>query len=366
MQSQSATPTQARSRTREVVVVTGAGAGLGRAIVQAFARRGAAIGLVARGQDRLEDARREVEQLGGQALVLPGDVADPATTERAAAQTEAAFGPLDVWVNDAMTTVFAPFHLMSPEDFKRVTEVTYLGFVYGTLAALSRMRPRNHGTIVQVGSALAYRSIPLQSAYCGAKHAIVGFTDSIRSELIHDHSQVHLTVVQMPALNTPQFTWCKSRMPRKAQPVPPIFQPEVGAEAVYWAAHQRHREVFVGWPTARAIWGQRLLPGLLDHLAARLAWDGQLYDGAPPADQPNDLYQPVPGHQAAHGAFDDRARTSSWEMQLTTRASYLATAVYGLLGPLARAAGRAREQTTSVNGRVASEGQRGPTVPAYR
>ncbi len=279
----------------EVVVVTGAGAGLGRAIVQSFARRGAHIGLVARSHERLDDARREVESLGGKALVLPGDVADPATTSRAADQTEQAFGPLDVWVNDAMTTVFSPFHQMSADDFRRVTEVTYLGFVYGTMAALQHMRPRNEGTIVQVGSALAYRSIPLQSAYCGAKHAIVGFTDSIRSELIHDRSAVHITVVQMPALNTPQFSWCKTNMPRKPQPVPPIFQPEVGAEAVYWAAHQRHREVFVGWPTARAIWGQRVVPGLLDHLAARLAWDGQMYDGARAPDRAGGPVSASPG-----------------------------------------------------------------------
>jgi len=328
--------------TPETVVVTGAGAGLGRAIVHSFARRGAHIGLVARGRDRLEDARREVESLGGKALVLPGDVADPATTETAAARTEETFGPIDVWVNHAMTTVFSPFHEMSGEDFKRVTEVTYLGFVYGTMAALKRMRPRNHGTIVQVGSALAYRSIPLQSAYCGAKHAIVGFTDSIRSELIHDRSQVHVTVVHMPALNTPQFSWCKSNMPRKAQPVPPIFQPEVGAESVYWAAHQRHREVFVGWPTARAIWGQRILPGLLDHLAASMAWDGQLYDGPVDRDRPVDLYEPVPGHQAAHGDFDSRAQSSSWELQLTMQASRVTSAVNAGLGLLIRALARPR------------------------
>jgi short-subunit dehydrogenase len=344
-----------QSQNPEVVVITGAGAGLGRAVVQAFARRGAHIGLVSRGEERLQDAKREVEELGGKALVLPGDVSDPETTERAAAQTEAAFGPIEIWVNDAMTTVFSPFHQMAAEDFKRVTEVTYLGFVYGTMAALKRMRPRNRGIVVQVGSALGYRSIPLQSAYCGAKHAIIGFTDSIRSELIHDHSDVHITVVQMPALNTPQFTWCKSNMPRKAQPVPPIFQPEVGAEAVYWAAHQRHREVFVGWPTARAIWGQRLLPGLLDHLAARLAWDGQMYDGAAPANQPNDLYAPVPGHQGAHGEFDSRARTSSWEMQLTTRASHIATAVYRVFAPLARAAAGARERELTPPASLARE-----------
>jgi len=307
-----------------------------------------------------------VESLGGQALVLPGDVADPATTEEAAARTEAAFGPLDVWVNDAMTTVFSPFHEMSADDFKRVTEVTYLGFVYGTMAALKRMRPRDHGTIVQVGSALAYRSIPLQSAYCGAKHAIVGFTDSIRSELIHDGRHVHLTVVQMPALNTPQFSWCKSNMRRKAQPVPPIFQPEVGAEAVYWAAHQRHREVFVGWPTARAIWGQRFLPGVLDHLAARLAWDGQLYDGARDAAAPIDLYQPVPGHQGAHGAFDDRAQSSSWEIQATMQASWLATAISGAVGLLVRALGAGPTAAASPNGRVLAEGQRGQAVSAHR
>jgi short-subunit dehydrogenase len=273
----------------EVVVVTGAGAGLGRAIV------------------------------------LPGDVADPETTERAAARTEEAFGPIDVWVNDAMTTVFSEFHEMTPEDFRRATEVTYLGFVYGTMAALKRMRARDHGMIVQVGSALAYRSIPLQSAYCGAKHAIVGFTDSLRSELIHNQSHVHVTVVHMPALNTPQFTWCKSTMPRKPQPVPPIFQPEVGARAVYWAAHQHHREVFVGWSTARAIWANRLMPGVLDHVAARMGWDGQMYDGSRDPDQQVDLYEPVPGHQGAHGAFDDRARTQSWEMELTMRLSWLGT-----------------------------------------
>jgi NAD(P)-dependent dehydrogenase (short-subunit alcohol dehydrogenase family) len=327
------------SHHTEVVVVTGAGAGLGRAIVQSFARRGAHIGLIARGVERLEDARREVELLGGRAMVLPGDVADPATTEQAAARVEETFGPIDIWVNDAMTTVFSPFHQMTADDYRRVTEVTYLGCVYGTMAALKRMRPRDRGTIVQVGSALAYRSIPLQSAYCGAKHAIVGFTDSIRSELIHERSHIHMTIVQMPALNTPQFSWCKSNMAHQAQPVPPIFQPEVGADAVYWAAHHQHREVFVGWPTVRAIWGQRFMPGILDHLAARMAWDGQLYDGPPDPDRPVDLYEPVPGRQAAHGDFDARALTASWETQLTTRASWLATGLTGVVGLALRAFG---------------------------
>ena len=318
----------------EVVVVTGAGAGLGRAIVQSFARRGAHIGLVSRGHERLEDARREVEAAGGKALVLPADVADAEAVEAAAAKTEQEFGPIDIWINDAMTTVFSPVKEMTPDEFKRVTEVTYLGFVYGTLAALKRMLPRDRGTIVQVGSALAYRSIPLQSAYCAAKHAMVGFTDSLRSELIHDGSHVRLTVVHMPALNTPQFEWCKSRMPRKPQPVPPIFQPEVGAEAVYWAAHHHRRELFVGWPTVKAIWGQRFIPGLLDRYLAKMAWDGQMYDGQRAPNPPVDLFEPVPGHQEAHGAFDDRARASSSELWLTTRVPWGALAGAGLVSVL--------------------------------
>ena len=309
----------------EVVVVTGAGAGLGRAIACAFARRGASIGLVARGRERLEAARREVEQLGGRGLVLTGDVADPSTTEQAAARTEEAFGPIDVWVNNAMTTVFSPVAEMTPEDYRRVTEVTYLGFVYGTLAALKRMRARDKGSIVQVGSALAYRSIPLQSAYCAAKHAMLGFTDSLRTELIHDRSPVRVTVVQMPAINTPQFGWSKSRMPRTAQPVPPIFQPEVCAEAVYWAAHRDHREVFVGGPTLRAIWGQRLVPGVADHLAAP-AWEAQLTGQPEDPDRPNNLYTPVEADVGAHGAFDAQAAWSSLEFDLTRRGSSVLSA----------------------------------------
>jgi hypothetical protein len=234
------------------------------------------------------------------------------------------------------------------------------------MAALNRMRQRDHGTIVQVGSALAYRSIPLQSAYCGAKHAIVGFTDSIRSELIHDGSHVRITVVQMPALNTPQFSWCKSNMRRKAQPVPPIFQPEVGAEAVYWAAHQRHREVFVGWPTARAIWGQRFLPGVLDHLAARTAWDGQMYDGAQDPNRPVDLYEPVQGHQGAHGAFDDRALSSSWEIQLTMQASWLATAASAVAGLVLRAVSGASSSSSSSSTLAPAEVPHTQALPAHR
>jgi NAD(P)-dependent dehydrogenase (short-subunit alcohol dehydrogenase family) len=318
------------SNSPEVVVVTGAGAGLGRAIVQAFARRGAHLGLLARGQERLAEAQREVEALGGRAVVLPADVADAAAVETAAAQAEASLGPIDIWINNAMTTVFAPVRAMTPAEYQRVTAVTYLGCVYGTLAALQRMRPRNRGTIVQVGSALAYRSIPLQSAYCAAKHAIVGFTDSLRSELIHDGSQVRVTAVHLPALNTPQFRWCQSRMPRQAQPVPPIFQPEVGAAAVYWAAHHHRRELLVGWPTLQAVWGQQLIPGLLDRYLATMAWDGQMTTQAQDPNRPNNLFAPVPGRFGAHGDFDDRAADRSYALWATTHRSWLAAAGAGL------------------------------------
>lgn len=223
----------------EVVVITGASAGVGRATVREFAKRGARIGLLARGRDGLEAARREVEEAGGRALVLAVDVANAGAVETAAEEVEREFGPIDIWINNAMASVFSPIKDMTAEEFRRVTEVTYLGVVHGTLAALKRMFPRDRGTIVQVGSALSYRSIPLQSAYCAAKHAERGFTDSLRSELIHDGSKVHVTMVQLPALNTPQFGWVKSRLPRKSQPVPPIFQPEVAAEAIYWAAHEK-------------------------------------------------------------------------------------------------------------------------------
>src|SRR5512145_2901551 len=252
-------------RTRpEIVVITGASAGVGRATVRAFARRGAHIGLIARGRDGLEGARQEVEALGGKALVLPTDVADADQVEAAAAAVEEQLGPIDIWINNGMVSVFSPIKEMTCEEFRRVTEVTYLGYVYGTLAALKHMLPRDRGVIVQVGSALAYRGIPLQAAYCGAKHAVQGFNDSLRCELLHDGSNVRLTMVQLPALNTPQFSWVKSRLPRKPQPVPPIFQPEVAAEAILWAAHQRRAEVYVGWPSAKAIVGNKLAPRLAD------------------------------------------------------------------------------------------------------
>src|ERR671938_474508 len=265
----------ADTQTPEVVVITGASAGVGRATAIAFARRGAHIGLLARGHDGLEGARRDVEAAGGRALVLPTDVADPTQVEAAATQVEETFGPIDIWVNDAMASVFSPIKEMEPEEFRRVTEVTYLGYVYGTLAALKRMLPRDRGVIVQVGSALAYRGIPLQAAYCAAKHAIQGFVDSLRSELIHDGSNVRVTMVQLPAMNTPQFSWVKSRLPREPQPVPPIYQPEVGARAVYWAAHNERRELYVGWPTVKDIVGNQLEPAFADWYLAQTGYDAQ-------------------------------------------------------------------------------------------
>lgn len=292
----------------QVVVVTGATAGVGRAVVREFARKGASIGLIARGQERLEAAKAEVEQLGGKAIAISADVADSDAIEKAADQVERELGPIDVWVNDAMTTIFAPVDQITPSEFKRATEVTYLGFVYGTMAALKRMKQRNRGTIVQVGSALAYRSIPLQSAYCGAKHAMVGFTDSLRSELIHDRSGIHLTAVHLPAMNTPQFSWCRTRLPRQPQPVPPIFQPEVAARAIVWASAHKRREVFVGWPTVKAIYGQDVAPGYADHYLAKNGYDGQETDQPISPERPDNLFEPATGDYSAHGNFDDRAR----------------------------------------------------------
>jgi NAD(P)-dependent dehydrogenase (short-subunit alcohol dehydrogenase family) len=300
----------------EVVVVTGASAGVGRATVRKFARHGARIGLLARGIDGLKAARKEVEELGTEALIIPTDVANADQVEAAAAQIEAEFGQIDIWINNAMTSVFSPIKQMTPEEFRRVTEVTYLGYVYGTLGALKRMLPRDRGVIVQVGSALAYRGIPLQAAYCAAKHAIQGFCDSLWCELLHDSSNVKVAMVQMPALNTPQFGWVKSRLSRKAQPVPPIFQPEVAAEAIYFAAHNPRREFYVGLPTVRAIVADKIAPGLLDRYLARTGYDSQQYDGAEDPKRPDNLWQPVPGDHGAHGAFDSRAR--SWSPQLCT------------------------------------------------
>ena len=302
------------NRAPEVVVITGASAGVGRATVRKFARQGARIGLLARGVDGLNAAQREVEKLGGEGLMIPTDVANAEQVEAAAEKIEADLGPIDVWINNAMTSVFSPIKKMTAEEFRRVTEVTYLGYVYGTLAALKRMLSRDRGVIVQVGSALAYRGIPLQAAYCAAKHAVQGFCDSLWCELLHDNSNVKVTMVQIPALNTPQFSWVKSRLARKAQPVPPIFQPEVAAEAIYFAAHNPRREFYVGLPTVGAIVADKIAPGLLDRYLARTGYDSQQYDGAENPNRRDNLWQPLPGDHGAHGAFD--ARASNWSPQL--------------------------------------------------
>src|SRR5919198_2691325 len=298
---------------RETVVVTGASAGVGRAVVREFASRQANVGLIARGREGLEGARREVEEAGGRALVLPADVSDAEAVEAAAAATEDAFGPIDVWVNDAMVTVFAWFEDIDPAEFRRATEVTYLGMVWGTRAALRRMLPRDRGTVVQVGSAMAYRGIPLQSPYCGAKQAIKGFQESLRTELRHRGSHVHLTMVQLPGLNTPQFDHCRSKMPEHPMPVPPVYQPEVAADAVHWAAHHRRKEVYVGVPTVYTILGNKLTPLLADRYLAATAVTGQQMKGEPPdpRNREGNLFEPDAGDPGAHGRFDSKAHSRS-------------------------------------------------------
>lgn len=326
----------------EVVVVTGASAGVGRATARAFGQRGACVGLLARGERGLEGARRDVEAAGGTALMVPTDVADSDQVEDAAAQVEAEFGPIDLWVNDAMTSVFSRVEEMAPEEYRRVTEVNYLGFVNGTLAALDRMSERDRGTIIQVGSALAYRGIPLQSAYCGSKHAIQGFTESLRSELIHDNSDVQVTMVQLPAMNTPQFEWVKSRLPKKPQPVPPLYQPEVAADAIVWAADHDRDELWVGMPTVKAIIGNRLAPRRLDRKLAQGAWDSQMTDEPDPPDRVHNLWDPVDEDRdhGAHGRFDNRARRQSYQLWASTHRTWLAAiaaiviALAGLVGLL--------------------------------
>jgi short-subunit dehydrogenase len=314
-------------RAPEVVVVTGASAGVGRAVAHAFAKRGAQVGLLARGRRGLEAARREVEALGGRALALPTDVADHEQVESAAQQVEDRFGQIDVWVNDAMATVFAWFADTEAEEFRRATEVTYLGTVYGTMAALRRMTPRDRGKIVQVGSALSYRAIPLQAAYCGAKFAIRGFTDSIRTELLHQKSGVQITMVQLPGLNTPQFNWCRSKLPRHPMPVPPIYQPEIAAEAVYWAAHHRRRELWVGYSSVQAIVATKLAPRLTDRYLARKAVGGQQVDDMPlPGERPGNLFEPVEDDAATHGIFDQAAKARSPELWAAKHRSALAGA----------------------------------------
>jgi NAD(P)-dependent dehydrogenase (short-subunit alcohol dehydrogenase family) len=317
----------------KTVVVTGASAGVGRATALLFARRGARIGLIARGTEALEATRREIEAAGGSALACVADVSDAQALDAAAERIERELGPIEVWVNNAMVTAFALFVEFEPEEFRRVTETTYLGGVYGTMAALKRMRARNRGVIVQVSSALAYRSIPLQSAYCGAKHALVGFLDSLRCELIHEKSRVHLTAVHMPALNTPQFEWARNKMPHRPQPVPPIYQPEIAAEAVLFAASRRRREVSVGASTWLALLGQRLSPALMDRYLGRTGFEGQQTDKPELNAQPDNLAAPVAGEHATHGAFGARAhrRSPALWIEMHRNSLLLGTLALGLV-----------------------------------
>ncbi|MVU77300.1 SDR family NAD(P)-dependent oxidoreductase [Nocardia sp. ET3-3] len=315
--------TQDSQDRRKVVVVTGASAGIGRAVARRFGAQGASVGLLARGRAGLEAAAGEVVAAGGRALALPVDVAEYAAVDAAAGRVEEELGPIDVWVNSAFTSVFAPFCEIDPLEYRRVTEVTYLGSVHGTRAALARMRPRDQGAIVQVGSALGERSIPLQSAYCGAKHAVNGFVEAVRVELLHEGSNVHITIVQAPAVNTPQFSWVRSRLPRKPQPVPPIYQPEVVARAIAFAAeHPRHKQYWVGASTVGTVLAQRLAPALLDRYLARTGFDSQQTD-APTGSRPDNLWTPLDegdGHDyGAHGDFDDRSHSRSAQSWLTRR-----------------------------------------------
>ncbi|MCX7512750.1 SDR family oxidoreductase [Frateuria hangzhouensis] len=311
----------------EVVVITGASAGVGRATAHRFARDGARIALLARGSDGLEVAADEVRKLGGEALTIPLDVSDAEAVEAAAERIEQQLGPIDIWINDAMATIFAPVHEISPAEFRRSTEVTYLGTVYGTMAALKRMRERNRGTIVQVGSALAYRAIPLQAPYCGAKFAIRGFTDALRVELMHARSDIHITMVQLSAFNTPQFQWGRTTLPRRPQPVPPIFQPEVAAKGIHWAAHHRRRELRVGFPAVKAIVGNKLFPRLADRDLVKLGFDGQMGKLPLPQDRPDNLFEAVPGDYGTHGRFDARSKAYSLQLWATTHHGLVAAGV---------------------------------------
>jgi short-subunit dehydrogenase len=321
----------------EVVVVTGATSGIGRAIARRFAQDGAHIGLIARGREPLENARKEIEETGGRALVLPTDIADWDGVESAATAIEEAFGPIDVWINNAMTTVFAPFKDIEPDEYKRATEVTYLGTVWGTKAALTRMLPRDRGSIVIVGSALAYRGIPLQAPYCGAKHGVKGFFESLRTELRHDGSNVQLSMVQLPGVNTPQFEHGRSKMPKLPQPMPPYYQPEVAANAVHWAAHHKRRELYVGFPTVKTIIGNKVAPWLVERVLAKQGYKGQQSDKPADPSRPDNLFSPPPGDQGAHGPYDAKARTSSIQAELAKNRGALvaaAGAVFVLTGSL--------------------------------
>jgi NADP-dependent 3-hydroxy acid dehydrogenase YdfG len=313
-----------------VVVITGASAGVGRATARAFGARGARVGLIARNREALEAAASEVEARGGRAVTAIADVSDADAVERAAQTIEDAFGRIDVWINNAMASVLGPVKELTADEFRRVTEVTYLGVVHGTLAALRRMLPRDEGVIVQVGSTLAYRGIPLQAPYCAAKHAVQGFHDALRSELLHDDSRVQVTMVNLPAVNTPQFRWVRSRMPRKAQPFGTIFEPEVAARAIVWASEHPRRELNVGWGTTQAIVANAFAPGLLDHYLARIGYEGQQGDEPEEPGRPDNLFAPVSGDAGAHGVFTDRAKTVSPQVWANTHRTIVAGAIGAL------------------------------------
>jgi NAD(P)-dependent dehydrogenase (short-subunit alcohol dehydrogenase family) len=302
------------SPSPRIAVVTGGSAGVGRATAVAFARHGLDVAVIARGEERLESTKRELAGYGVRGAAVSADVADADQVEAAAESIERELGPIDVWVNNAMATVFSPMSEITPDEFRRSTEVTYLGSVWGTQAALRRMRPRDTGVIVQVGSALAYRGIPLQAPYCGAKHALQGFLESLRTELLHDGSNVKLTMVQLPAVNTPQFTWGRAKLPHTPQPVPPIFQPEVAADAIVWAAHNPQRQLMVGWPTVKAIVGNAIAPAFADHYLARNGFAAQQTEQPADPDRADNLFEPVPGNQGAHGPFDAQARSHSIQL----------------------------------------------------
>ena len=315
------------------MVITGASGGVGRATARMLGTRGAKVALLARGLKGLEGAKREVEANGGTALTIPVDVSQFDQIEAATDRVERELGPIDLWINNAMVSMYSPFMKMSPEEFKHIVEVTFLGSVYGTQCALRRMMPRNRGVIIQVGSALAFRSIPLQSAYCASKHATQGFTESIRCELIHEKSDVRISVVNMPALNTTQFLWSKNKMPRKARPPGTIFQPEVAAEAILFAAEHNRRQMMVGYPTVEATLGEKIIPGLLDHYLAKAAWEGSMLPEPADADQPDNFWQPLPGDHGSHGPFDHRARAYSplfWATK--NRATLLGGFVLAVIG----------------------------------
>ena len=352
---------------KENVVVTGASAGLGRAIAREFGKHNANVALIARGQAGLEAAAKDIERSGGAALPLIADVSDSSAVEAAAASAERAFGPIDIWINNAMVSVFSPVKYMKPEEFKRVTDVTYLGVVNGTLAALKHMLPRDRGKIVQIGSALAYRSIPLQSAYCAAKHAIVGFTGSLCCELIHDQSRVSISIVHMPALNTPQFGWVKSRLRNKAQPVPPIFEPEVGAKAVYWAAHHDRVEIYVGAPTVEAIVGNKVAPRLLDKYLGRTGYRSQQTSEPEDPERRDNLWLPGDAHQdhGARGSFDHDAHPFSFQAWADLHRSWIALGlgISGLATTLLLSVSR---NGHARDGRSRQNGDSQPSSPAHR